>query len=111
MIDVLLTLASGEKHGYAIMSELEAIGGRTSNIGPATLYRSLASLLGAGLIEESQARPGPTDDDGRRRYYRLTTKGAVVASEEADRMEALLASARRSGPLSRKRSPGLAGVE
>lgn len=110
MVNVLLALGSEEKHGYAIMTQLEELGGASMRIGPATLYRSLAALAQAGLIEESEARP--ESDDERRRYYRLTPEGQAVASAEAERLDSLLASARRSGLLpGRRSSTGLAGAD
>lgn len=112
MINVLLALGSEEKHGYAIMTQLEELGGASMRIGPATLYRSLAALAQAGLIEESEERPDPESDDERRRYYRLTPRGQAVASAEAERLDSLLASARRSGLLpGRRSSTGLAGAD
>lgn len=107
MFDILLALAGGEKHGYAIMLEFETLSDGATRLGPATLYRSLKQLVEMDLIEESDERPAPNDDE-RRRYYRLTASGERIASEEAARLERLVASARRRGLL---RGGGLAEVE
>ena len=91
--EVLLALADGEKHGYAV---LKAIGrGRdVPALGPATLYTVIRRFLASGWIAESADRPDPALDDERRRYYRLTDRGREVAVAEAGRMETLLAMAR-----------------
>ncbi|OGT27971.1 MAG: PadR family transcriptional regulator [Gammaproteobacteria bacterium RBG_16_66_13] len=92
---ILLALADGEKHGYAVMQEIEdATEGRVQ-MGPGTLYGSIKRMLAAGLIEESDDRPDPTLDDERRRYYRQTGLGRKVLREEAERMAELMALARR----------------
>ena len=65
----------GEKHGYAIMKEIDASKPNALRLGPGTLYRSIKQLLHAELIEESGERPDPALDDERRRYYRLTRQG------------------------------------
>ena len=71
VFNILLSLADGEKHGYAIMQEVEeATEGRT-RMGPGTLYGSLDRMLKAGYITESDRRPASKEDDERRRYYRL----------------------------------------
>lgn len=99
--EVLLALADGEKHGYAI---LKAIGSRDElALGPATLYTVIARFLASGWIAESAVRPDPALDDERRRYYRLTDAGRAVARVEAERMEAVLASARAKHLLRRPR--------
>lgn len=91
---VLLALAEGDRHGYAIMQEVqETTGGRVS-MGPGTLYGTIKRLLAAGLIEESRERPDPDLDDRRRRYYRLTDIGRRVAAAEATRLEEAVADAR-----------------
>jgi DNA-binding PadR family transcriptional regulator len=46
------------------------------------------------VVEESATRPGPEEDDERRRYYRLTPFGRRVLSAEADRLEALVRAVR-----------------
>jgi len=58
------------------------------------LYRALARLLESELIEELSAAPDPTNDDERRRYYRLTTRGIAVAKSEVARLEGQLGAAR-----------------
>ena len=83
---ILLALADGEKHGYAIMKDFETQTNGQIKMGPATLYGSIKRMLAAGLIEESGQRPDPSMDDERRRYYRLTGLGQKVASAESQRM-------------------------
>ena len=58
------------------------------------LYRSIAKLLDGDLIEETDERPDPENDDARRRYYRLTEAGRRIAAAEARRLEGLLDIAR-----------------
>lgn len=86
---ILLALSAGERHGYAIMSEVADLSGGTVRIGPGTLYGSIKRLLADGLIEESAARPDPELDDQRRRYYRLTGTGRTVLAGEAARLARL----------------------
>jgi DNA-binding PadR family transcriptional regulator len=72
VLHVLLALADDERHGYGIMKEVEALTGGETRLGPGTLYGSIKRKLADGLIEESEERPDPELDDGRRRYYRIT---------------------------------------
>jgi DNA-binding PadR family transcriptional regulator len=90
----LLALADGEKHGYVIMQEVEAISKGQVKMGPGTLYGSIKRMLAAGLILESDERPDPELDDQRRRYYQLTEKGRRVLAAEARRLDRLVAQAR-----------------
>lgn len=91
---VLVALADGECHGYAIMQEVERTTGGRVAMGPGTLYGTIKRLRAAGLIAESDERPDPEIDDSRRRYYRLTGLGRRVAAAEADRLAAAVADAR-----------------
>ena len=91
---VLLALADGERHGYAIMQEVAASTGGQIKMGPGTLYGTLKRLLEAQLIEESDERPDPQMDDDRRRYYRLTGAGEQVVRAEASRYAEIVAIAR-----------------
>lgn len=96
---VLLALADGERHGYAIMqSVVDTTDGRVA-MGPGTLYGTLKRLLESRLIEESDARPDPALDDERRRYYRLTALGQRVVAAESRRYAALVRLARAKGLL------------
>lgn len=88
---ILLALADGERHGYGIMQEVLARSGGKVRLGPGTLYGAIKRMLAAGLIEESAKRPIANSDDVRRRcYYRLTRFGRTVATEEAERLAALV---------------------
>jgi DNA-binding PadR family transcriptional regulator len=99
---ILLVLAGGERHGYAIMEGVaETTNGRMT-MGPGTLYGTIKRLLEAELIEESNERPDPRLDDERRRYYRLTGFGARVLQAEARRYASLVKVARAGGLLSGK---------
>lgn len=93
---ILLSLAEGERHGYAIKREIAQRTGGKLKLGPGALYGSINKLLELGWIEESQDRPDAHLDDERRRYYRLTGAGRKAAQAEAARMRELadLAAAR-----------------
>jgi DNA-binding PadR family transcriptional regulator len=87
---ILLTLASGEQHGYGIMQEvLNRTEGKV-RLWPATLYGSIKRLIEAELIAESDERPAPELDDARRRYYRLTALGSQVLDAECERLQELV---------------------
>jgi DNA-binding PadR family transcriptional regulator len=90
---MLLTLVDGERHAYAIKKDL-ASRNVHRDLGPGTLYRSIAQLIDAGLIEESDRRPSAELDDQRRRYYRVTAFGRRVVIAEAARLDELVAAAR-----------------
>lgn len=96
---ILLALADGDRHGYAIMREVATRSGGEVELGPGTLYGSIKRMLADGLIAKSDERPDPALDDERRRYYRITTFGREVARAEARRLEALVAHARRKRVL------------
>jgi DNA-binding PadR family transcriptional regulator len=91
---VLLALAEGERHGYALMQEVRTQTNGQLRLGPGTLYTLLDRLLTSGIIEESPRRPEQNEDQ-RRRYYRLSRLGKKVLEAEAQRLEALIRSARR----------------
>lgn len=91
---ILLALADGEKHGYAILKEVARRTGDRVRLSAGTLYANLSRLEGAGLIAESNRRPEIALDDERRRYYRLTEFGRGVAVAEAERMEEVVLQAR-----------------
>ncbi len=87
---IMLSLASGEQHGYGIMQEVLDRSNGKIRLWPATLYGSLKRLIEADLIQESSDRPAPEFDDARRRYYRLTDFGRQVLQAESDRLQELV---------------------
>ncbi len=87
---ILLALADGEKHGYAIMQEVEARTGGAMRMGPGTLYGSIQRMLKDRLIVEAQKHAEPAHGEERRRYYRLTSFGQRVLQAEARRLEQLV---------------------
>lgn len=91
VLHILLALADADRHGYAIMREVQTLSGGRISMGPGTLYGSIRRMLEQGLIEETDARPDPVLDDERRRYYRLTSHGRNVAAAECDRLADLVA--------------------
>lgn len=90
---ILVSLAPGPMHGYAIRQEVERRTGGDVRLWPATLYGTLSGLASGGLIEETES-PGGADDDPRRRYYALTGEGRAVLGAEAARLEKLVRLAR-----------------
>jgi DNA-binding PadR family transcriptional regulator len=88
---ILLSLAEGERHGYALKREIAQRTGGKLSLGPGVLYGAIARMIDQGLIEESDDRPDPHLDDERRRYYRLTAFGRKVAQAEAARLRELVA--------------------
>ena len=95
---ILIALAGGDRHGYAIMRDVaERTGGRL-RLSAGTLYGSVKRMLEQGLIAELRERERPADeDDERRRYYRLTPLGRRVAKAEAARISEMLEQARPYG--------------
>ena len=99
MYHILLALARGERHGYGIMREVEALSEGAVRLGPGSLYRVLREMLDAGLIAESGERPDPAHDDERRRYYALTELGRRAALAETRRLARLVERARATPGL------------
>ena len=87
---ILLALADGPKHGYAIMKQVDVDGGRSLRMGPGTLYGSLQRMVTAGLVEEIEG-----SDDERRRYYRATGIGQRALERELARLQQALTAARK----------------
>jgi len=91
---VLIAIGPEERHGYAIMREIERMTEGATRLGPGGVYTTIKRLLDDGLIEECDERPDPELDDQRRRYYRLTPTGRAVVAAEVRRLESLVAAAR-----------------
>ena len=100
VFQVLLALAGGERHGWSLVREVQQRGG-FGRIMPGNFYRTLRAMLADELIAVAQSRPGPEEDDERRRYFRLTLLGEAVASAEARRLEAVVLEARAKRLLAR----------
>lgn len=90
---VLVALAGGEAHGYAILKEVEGRTGGQVRLSTGTLYGLVRRFLEDGWIEETPRHAGQADDP-RRRTYRLTALGRRIAAAEARRLEAMVAAAR-----------------
>ena len=92
--EILLTLAHGERHGYAILQETEARSEGALHLETGTMYRALRRLVQGGLVAPTARRPLDGSDDERRRYYAITPPGLRVASAVAARLARLVSAAR-----------------
>jgi DNA-binding PadR family transcriptional regulator len=101
-LHILIAVADRERHGYAILQDVRERTGRQVLLSPSTLYSAIKRLLEEGLIEELDERPDPDHDDERRRYYRITKAGRHAVTEEARRLQQLLADVRATGLLSKR---------
>ena len=105
VLHILLSLAEGARHGYAIAGEIEETTEGQIRMGPGTLYGSIQRMLSSFLIEETPAPRPTTDVDARRRYYRMPPFGRSVLELELDRLSRIVRSSRAKRVL---RDPGLA---
>jgi DNA-binding PadR family transcriptional regulator len=94
---ILMALAEEDRHGYAVIQDVAVRTSGELNLSAGTLYRSIQRMLEQGLILETRERPSPELDDERRRYYRITPFGEMVARAEARRLTQLVRLARASG--------------
>jgi DNA-binding PadR family transcriptional regulator len=99
VMHVLLSLAGGQRHGYAILKEVLEQTNNQIRLGPGTLYGTLQRLMESGWVEETDG-PGREDDE-RRRYYRLSRSGREALRAEVDRLAALVRGARARGIVPR----------
>ena len=95
-LHILLALAEGERHGYAIIGDIERRTDGELRISAGTLYRSIARMVEQGLIVEVERRRSRADDE-RRRYYRITSFGENVARAEVRRLTQFVRDARARG--------------
>jgi DNA-binding PadR family transcriptional regulator len=89
---VLLALADGPSHGYAIGKAVEEQSGGGLDPTTGALYQVLRRLADDRLIA---AADGPRDTDPRRKYFALTTPGRKAAAAEAARLDGLVRMARK----------------
>jgi DNA-binding PadR family transcriptional regulator len=108
VLHILLALADGGRdqedaagrHGYAVAQEVEAMTEGQIRMGPGTLYGSIQRMLTSGLIEEVARSKGArspaaaSDEDERRRYYRLSALGTRVLQLEVARLARVVVVAR-----------------
>jgi len=104
MFQVLVALADGDKHGYAIIKEVHRRTDGKVRLSAGTLYALIKRFVQDGLIVECDERPDPSLDDERRRYYRLSDNGRAVAIAEARRMEEAVGQARAKLMLRKPRT-------
>jgi DNA-binding PadR family transcriptional regulator len=98
---MLLALAEGPAHGYAVMQGIRERSGGTVTVSTGSFYRRLSAAIAEGLIEETA---GPRDDDPRRgAYYRLTANGRRALADERDRLAAVVAAVDGLRPAKRGR--------
>ena len=102
---ILFSLASGERHGYGIVKQVESDSGGQVSLDPANLYRAIKRLIRTGVIAEADRRPTPESGGQQRRYYAITEFGREVVALEAQRLATLADAARAEnlipGPESR----------
>ena len=105
VVHILLALADGARHGYAIKQEVERRSEGEVRLGPGTLYEAIQRLEDAGYIEETSAKEDPENGQlAQRRYYRLTPDGWAVLRTELRHLARLVDHAqahprlRRAGP-------------
>lgn len=98
---MLLALADGAKHGYAIKQDVEARTEGAVRLGPGTLYEAIQRLEDSGLIAEAAAVAPANGQEARRRFYRLTDRGWTVLRTELRQLGAIVDHA-RTNPRLRK---------
>lgn len=104
VLHILLSLADGARHGYAIKQEVERRTGGRIRLGPGTLYEAIERLEDGGLIEEADvprtAQPA-NGQQAQRRYYRLTDRGWSALRESVRQLGTVVDHA-RANPRLRK---------
>jgi DNA-binding PadR family transcriptional regulator len=94
VFQILLSLADGPLHGYAVITEIRERTGGEMRLTASTLYDALARLVDQKLIEQAPLAPDAAPGDARRRYYQLTAAGRIAAEQESARLARLLQMAR-----------------
>ena len=93
---ILLSLAPGPCHGYAIMKETAVLSDGRVRLSTSTLYGAIKRLLDQGWIERAPAESGL--ENGREsKAYRLTELGRRILNAETARLQSLVAAAHQSG--------------
>jgi DNA-binding PadR family transcriptional regulator len=93
--EILLSLATGTRHGYAIIQDIEQRSDGALTVETGTLYRAMQRLVEEGYVTPTEPRRAPAGpDEERRRYYAITAEGRRAAAAEAQRMASLVDRAR-----------------
>ena len=101
VIHILLALADGAKHGYAIKQDVEERTNGSIRLGPGTLYEAIQRLQESGLIQESTGvdEEPANGQQAQRRYYALTKGGWDVLRDEVRQLGAIVERARANPKL------------
>ena len=101
VLNILLALADGAKHGYAIKQDVEERSEGAIRLGPGTLYEAIQRLEDDGLIAEDAPGAPANGQEAQRRVYRLTDRGWSVLRTEVRQLGSLVDRA-RANPRLRK---------
>lgn len=102
---VLLALASGPLHGYAVKDAVAAESGGALEPRAGSMYRVLARLMTAGLVTEAAPERSPSPHPGlARKYYALTARGRAALGAEARRLAGAAVVAEKRLGVARSRS-------
>lgn len=99
VVYILIALADGDRHGYAIKQDVEDRTSGAIRLGPGTLYEAIQRLEGDGLIAESGTKASANGQEAQRRYYSLTARGLSVLQSEIRHLGRLVDDARRNPRL------------
>jgi DNA-binding PadR family transcriptional regulator len=94
VLHILLSLATEDRHGLGIAADVKEFTNGRLEFGPGTLYGTIKRLLDAGMVEDL-GQPSASEDDPRRRYYRITPKGRKALALETEGMASVLTVAKR----------------
>ena len=94
VIHILLALADGARHGYAIKQDVEERTGGAIRLGPGTLYEAIQRLLDGKLIEETSPVDAENGQQAQRRYYALTAAGWAILRDEVQQLGTIVERAR-----------------
>ena len=99
VLHIMLALAGGAKHGYAIKQDVEDRTGGDIQLGPGTLYEAIQRLEDGGLIAEAAGRDPGNGQEAQRRYYTLTDRGWNTLRSEVRQLGLVVDQARAHARL------------
>ncbi|HEV3485222.1 MAG TPA: PadR family transcriptional regulator [Vicinamibacterales bacterium] len=99
VLHILVTLAEGPHHGYAIKQAVEERTSGAIRLGPGTLYEAIQRLEEGGLIAETSADDPVNGQEAQRRYYKLTERGWRTLQSELSALSSLVHHARGNARL------------